>query len=173
MVIKKIKRFVKFTSEERKKINRIEVSRKRLNESERKLNIQRFRRQQAEKGNVIKALFGKPKSTGLGKSGRGKVLKRKLGEMLDGTVIMNESEKKSFNDITNSKTGRIICAKNTKRLKARLAGITPRKNIPISKINLGPRGEFSLKDQKALDDITKPFNQRNFKEPDTQKKRKI
>ena len=45
-----------------KKSKRVIESLKRLQKAEKRLKIQRFRREQAEKGKVIKALVGRPKS---------------------------------------------------------------------------------------------------------------
>jgi len=46
------------------KIRRIKKSRKRLDKAEKNLITQRFRRKQAENGNIWKALFGKPLTYG-------------------------------------------------------------------------------------------------------------
>jgi hypothetical protein len=88
----------------------------------------------------------------VGRPGEGKkaVVKRKLGEIMDGTVIMNESEKKTVKELT----GKIICAKNTKRLRARLAAITA-----FGK----PKKPHTPKDQKELDLATSGFTQRDLK----------
>lgn len=51
----------KLTKEERKKIIRVRRSRKKVAKAHKRLEIAVFRRKQAEKGHVIKALFGKPK----------------------------------------------------------------------------------------------------------------
>ncbi len=50
----------KFTKKEREKIVRVLNARKRLYKAGKNLELQRYRRQQAEKGNVLNALFGKP-----------------------------------------------------------------------------------------------------------------
>ena len=51
----------KLTEEEKRKILPILKSIKRLDQAEKKLLIARFRREQFQKGKIIKGLFGKPK----------------------------------------------------------------------------------------------------------------
>lgn len=50
----------KFTQEEKEKIKRVLDARAKLHKAGENLKLQRYRRQQAEKGNVLAALFGKP-----------------------------------------------------------------------------------------------------------------
>jgi predicted HicB family RNase H-like nuclease len=79
---------------------------------------------------------------------------------------------KSAKQIKN--TGAIVCAKNYSRLKGRLAGISthgqPKQKPPVITA-LGPRHPFRKTDQKALDKITNPFNQRGISEKDDPKKK--
>jgi hypothetical protein len=75
-----------------------------------------------------------------------------------------------------TKQASIICPVNYTRLKGRVAGIStndrPKQKPPVITA-LGPRKPFKNSEQKTLDNITKPFNQRGFKEPDDSKKKNL
>ncbi len=59
------------TKQQKQKVDRIIGSLRRLEKASTNLEIQRFRRQQAEKGNFFGAIFGKPKRIKIKKTGKG------------------------------------------------------------------------------------------------------
>lgn len=104
-------------------IKRIEIARKRSARAHRNLEIQRHRRQQAEKGNVVGALFGKPKKfikkIGIKKGALSRQLKIPQKDNIPKTLLDKIIEAKAGDTIRNpTKSGRRII-KVTRKLERR------------------------------------------------------